>query len=76
MGPNDRTSTQMTWFGSPLSGWNEVRNSDGSYAGSNQQVTGGTQHYDASGNRSGFTTSDETRLDASGNPNPNHDPYK
>lgn len=75
MGPKDRTSSQMTWMGQTLVGRNDVYNSDGSYAGSNERVVGGTQHYDRSGNRSGFTSSDGTRYDASGNPAPNHDPY-
>lgn len=76
MVPNNRTSTPMTWFGNTLTGWNEVRNSDGSYAGSNHQVTGGTQFHDSKGNASGFRSSDGTMHDASGRPDPNHDPYK
>ena len=78
MGPKNtgRTSTPMTTLtGERMNGWNDVRNSDGSYAGSNQAVTGGTQHYDSSGNPSGFTDTKGNHYDASGNLAPNHDFY-
>ena len=76
MGPNDRTSSPMSWFGNELPNWNEVSNSDGSHAGSNERVAGGTQHYDSHGNRSGFTSNDGSMYDADGNlASPDYDPY-
>lgn len=78
MGPKNtgRTSTPMTTItGERINGWNDVRNSDGSYAGSNQAVTGGTKQYDAGGNYKGFRDNNGNQYDASGNLAPNHDPY-
>jgi len=75
MKPTNRTSSQMTFMGVTLPGWSEVHNSDGSFAGSNQRVVGGTQHYDSHGNPSGFTDTSGNRYNPSGNLAPDYDPY-
>ena len=76
MKPDGRTSSYLSWGGSPLSGWSQVTNADNTPAGTNQQVVGGTQYYTPDGAHSGFKTTDGVMHDASGNPSPNHDPYR
>ena len=66
MEPKNRTSYRMSMFGIELPNWNQVDNSDGTNAGSNERVEGGTQHYDSSGNPTYFVDDDDRIYDVNG----------